>query len=494
MFRDSPGGEPSFPNPPIQQGLPQSPSQALRWIEVAPRGPYFVTDEGEPWAPVGQNDAISWTELNGLFRRRDLPAVEAHLADLKEHGVTCLRLMLEYAQVRHRYIERPVGSYVPSMVQLWDDLFALCERVGLRILLTPFDTFWTWLHWKHHPYNRRNGGPLGHPSRLLLCPDTRKAIKDRLTFAVERWGGSGALFAWDLWNEIHPAQAEESADCFGEFIHDLSHHVRTLEQRLYGRSHPQTVSLFGPELTLRPHLPMREPIFRHRDLNFASLHIYGKGTIDHPKNTVNAAISMGRVVQEAIAEIHDGRPFLDSEHGPIHTFKDRKITLPEPFDDEYFRHMQWAHLASGGAGGGMRWPNRTPHTLTRGMRRAQRALAGFLPLIDWPRFRRACLNSTIEVSRRRVACFGCGDDAQAVIWLLRRDSVGENGMLRADAEPISPEIRVPGLGPGRYRVTAWNTLEGRACGEFAVEKRDQPLLRLQTLPFTADVALAIQRA
>jgi hypothetical protein len=111
--------------------------------------------------------------------------------------------------------------------------------------------------------------------------------------------------------------------------------VRTLELRLYGRSHPQTVSLFGPELTLRPHLSMREPIFRHPDLNFASLHIYEDGTIDDPQNTVDAAISMGRVVQDALSEIRDGRPFLDSEHGPIHTFKDHKTTLPEPFDDEY---------------------------------------------------------------------------------------------------------------------------------------------------------------
>ncbi len=493
MFRDSLGGEPFFPNPFIQHGLLEGPSQALRWIEVSPNGPYFVTDEGDPWTPVGQNDAITWTELNSLFRRRDLPAVEAHLTYLKQHGVTCLRLMLEYAQVRHRYIERPVGTFVPGMVQLWDDLFALCERIGLRILLTPFDTFWTWLHWKHHPYNQRNGGPLGHPSRLLLCSETRKAIKARLTFAVERWGGSGALFAWDLWNEIHPAQAEESADCFGEFIHDLSHHVRTLEQRLYGRSHPQTVSLFGPELSLRPHLPMREPIFRHPDLDFASLHIYETGTIDHPKNTIDAAISMGRVVQEAIAEIHDGRPFLDSEHGPIHTFKDHKITLPEPFDNEYFRHMQWAHLASGGAGGGMRWPNRTPHTLTRGMRRAQQALMGFLPLIDWPRFRRTCLNSTIEVSHRPLACFGCGDDAQAVIWLLRKDTIGQNGTLRTDAEPVDLTVRVPRLSSGRYCVTGWNTLEGRTCATLKAKKGPEPFLQLRVPPFAADLALAIRK-
>ncbi|TIL77742.1 MAG: hypothetical protein E5Y81_12695, partial [Mesorhizobium sp.] len=43
-------------------------------------------------------------------------------------------------------------------------------------------------------------------------------------------------------------------------------------------------------------------------------------------------------------------------------------TSPE-LPTEYFRHLQWAHLAAGGAGGGMRWPNRSPHVLTPGMRR-----------------------------------------------------------------------------------------------------------------------------
>jgi mannan endo-1,4-beta-mannosidase len=493
MFRNSLDVECPFSSPTVERVAPEKLSQSLPWIQVASGSPYFITETGEPWTPIGQNDAISWVELKGLFRRRDLPAVEAHLRYLKQHGVTCLRLMMEYAQVRHRYIERPVGTFVPSMVQLWDDLFELCERIGLRILLTPFDTFWTWLHWKRHPYNSRNGGPLGHPSRLLLCPDTRQAIKSRLTFAVERWGGSGALFAWDLWNEIHPAQGEESADCFGEFIHDLSHHVRLLEQRLYGRSHPQTVSLFGPELSLCPHLPMKEPIFRHPDLDFASLHIYETGSIDSPQNTVDAAISMGRIVQDALAEIEDGRPFLDTEHGPIHSFKDRNRTLPESFDDEYFRHMQWAHLASGGAGGGMRWPNRSPHTLTRGMRKAQQAMAGFLPLVDWPAFQRRSLNSQIETTSGGVACFGCGDDAQAVIWLLRKDTINRKGTLCTDAEPVDLTVRVPRLSSGRYCVTGWNTLEGRTCATFEAAKGPEPFLQLRVPPFGADVALAITR-
>jgi len=482
-----------IPAPAIDQ-WEQHKSAPLSWIQVAEPGiPYFVTEAGAPWTPVGQNDAISWDELAGLFRRRDLAAVETHLRYLVEHGVTCLRLMLEYAQVRHRYIERPVGRFVPAMVRLWDDLFALCEKVGLRILLTPFDTFWMWLHWRHHPYNQCNGGPLAHPSRFLLDKAVRTAIKDRLTFAVERWGGSGALFAWDLWNEIHPAHGEEHADGFAPFIADLSQHVRALEVKLYGRSHPQTVSLFGPELLWRPHLPMAEPIFRHPELDFASIHIYASGTIDDPRNTVAPALAMGRIVRESLAQIHDGRPFLDTEHGPIHSFKDRHITLPEAFDDEYFRHLQWAHLASGGAGGGMRWPNRHPHCLTLGMRVAQRSLAGFLPLIDWARFRRRNLNEEVGTSAPGVAVFACGNESQAVIWCLRTKTLASDGRVRRDAPPLALRLSLPGLQAGRFSVSAWDTEAGLLRNQRSVNADASSLTDIVVPPFVTDVALAIQR-
>ena len=473
---------------PAPQATQSAPT--LPWISVAPHAPYFVDESGAPWTPIGQNDAISWVELAGLFRRRDLPGVERHLQHLVDHGVTCLRLMVEYAQVRHRYLERPAGIFVPAMVQLWDDLFAICGRVGLRILLTPIDTFWMWLHWKHHPWSGAQGGPLDHPSRMLLCGETRQAIKARLSFMVRRWGGSGALFAWDLWNEIHPAQAEDSADCFNDFIADLSGHVRTLEQELYGRTHPQTVSLFGPELWLRPELELKEPIFRHRSLDFATIHIYREGSIDAPRNTVAPALAMGCVVQGCLAEITDSRPFLDTEHGPIHSFKDKKRTLPAPFDDEMFRHMAWAHLASGGVGGGMRWPNRKPHVLTIGMRQAQRAMSRFLPFIDWPNFARKNISEGLRVTHFHA--LGCASDDQAVLWLVRRRALGPDGRIRADIEPSAPRIGIPGLTDGRYRVIGWNTVEGCVTDTQDVQASDGTV-SFTPFPVTGDRAFAVQR-
>lgn len=463
----------------------------MPWIEVTPGAPYFVTDRGDDWTPIGQNDAITWPELKGLFRRKDIATADAYLEMLAKHGVTCLRLMLEYCQGENRYFEKPAGHFQPNMVRLWDDLFFLCEKHGLRVLLTPYDTFWMWLRWSHHPYNKKTGGPCDKRHQWLLCRDTREAIKQRLLFASERWGGSGALFAWDIWNEIHPAHAGDSVAVFSEFVEEISSFLRVAEQRLHGRAHPQTVSVFGP--VLQKHPAAAECIFRHPALDFASVHFYETGTIDHPKNTVDAAISTGRLTREALSHTNAARPFFDSEHGPIHTFKDKRKSLAEPFDDEYFRHMQWAHFASGGAGGGMRWPNRNPHSLTPGMRKAQQALASFLPLINWKQFHRKNLNSEILVSHKSFAVFGCGSNEQAIIWLLRKDSILKKGVLNPNADALYAFASVPGLKPGQYQLTVWNTVLGRAVQKLETNHIDEKYLSLPELLITTDIAFALRR-
>ena len=112
------------------------------------------------------------------------------------------------------------------------------------------------------------------------------------------------------------------------------------------------------------------------------------GTIDDPRDTVAAA------PRRRAADARGGRGG-ERPAGPCSTPSTARSTASRTrsgpcrtFDDEYFRHMQWAHLASGGAGGGMRWPNRHPHVLTRGMRAAQRALARFPRPDRLDRFRR----------------------------------------------------------------------------------------------------------
>jgi mannan endo-1,4-beta-mannosidase len=127
------------------------------------------------------------------------------------------------------------------------------------------------------------------------------------------------------------------------------------------------------------------------------------------------------------------------------------------------------------------------------MREAQAALSAFLPLIDWASFRRTCLNSRIRSSAAEVACFGCGDEVQAVLWLLRKDRVGQDGMLQRGADLVSLTVEIPGLAPGRYRVTQWDTVEGCCRGEYEVEVRSEPAHCMPVPPFASDLALAVAR-
>jgi hypothetical protein len=378
------------------------------------------------------------------------------------------------------------------MVQLWDDLFALCEKHGLRILLTPYDTFWMWIRWKHHPYNKAQGGPCSHRSKWLLCPDTLHTIKSRLTFAAERWGGSGALFAWDIWNEIHPSHGGNSIEPFDRFVSEISSHLREVEIKRYGRAHIQTVSLFGP--VLNDHPAVADVIFRHPQLDFASTHFYDAKTINHPKNTVAPAICTGALVREALEHLPPTRPFFDSEHGPIHAFKDLKRTLPEPFDDEYFRHIQWAHVASGGAGGGMRWPNRHPHVLTPGMRQAQQSLASFMKYINWSGFRRKNLNQEIKVSDTAFIGFACGDAQQAVVWLLRQNNLNKSGLLDRTVITQQLAVKVPGLSSGNYKIYFWDTVKGEEIGRQEAEIKDSGILEVLVPAIGTDIALAIVKS
>src|SRR6478752_7483274 len=69
---------------------------SLPWVRRAPGGRYFETEDGEPFLIIGQNDALTWPELEGLLGRKDVGSVDRHLAWLKAHGVTTLRVMLEY--------------------------------------------------------------------------------------------------------------------------------------------------------------------------------------------------------------------------------------------------------------------------------------------------------------------------------------------------------------------------------------------------------------
>jgi mannan endo-1,4-beta-mannosidase len=224
---------------------------------------------------------------------------------------------------------------------------------------------------------------------------------------------------------VGPVQRNSSAlrrhsEATGAVIARISEAVRDAELRMWGYTRPQTVSIFGPE----PEGDYEELIFRHPCLDFASTHIYHRSGIDRPRDTVVAARTMAQWVRYGLERTPRERPFTDSEHGPIDLFNNSKKMMPEEFDDEYERHMMWAHLASGGAGCGMRWPARHPHVLTTGTRRSIGAMAAFVKQLEWRCFAPRDAVADVEIGTPGFEVFACRDDQQAIVWLLRQAPAG----------------------------------------------------------------------
>ena len=113
----------------------------------------LVDEAGQGFLVIGQNDGTPWPGLVTLLNGASPDATEAYIKDLRAHGITVSRIMIEYAQEPYTYLEDPVGTFNPSVVEFWDQFIALAEKHGLYLLLTPYDTFWQAKNWNRYPYN-----------------------------------------------------------------------------------------------------------------------------------------------------------------------------------------------------------------------------------------------------------------------------------------------------------------------------------------------------
>ncbi|HUS14849.1 MAG TPA: hypothetical protein VM536_07495, partial [Chloroflexia bacterium] len=148
------------------------------------------------------------------------------------------------------------------------------------------------------------------------------------------------------------------------------------------------------------------------------------------------------------------------------------------FDDEYYHNMTWAHLASGGAGTGLRWPCRNPHHLTPGMHATQRGMARFCSHIDWAHFPAQPLDHALRVVTEPVGyeyqggiprltvlpllparAYGMSDGQTGFLWVVR------DSRAIGPAEPLdAPMVIGTGWDHGWYDVEFYHPASGERTG------------------------------
>lgn len=461
------------------------------WISVAPSGRYFQDETGRGFLAIGQNDAITWPGLVELLEGGDPTVAEAYIRDLRANGITISRVMMEYAQFDEGLLENPVGTFVPNVVSFWDTFIALCEKHGLYLILTPFDTFWQVCNWDRHPYNAANGGPCVTMHDWLTAPAVLAAHQARWQFVIERWGRSPAIMAWDVMNEID-LYWNATPDEIAAYVSTMAGFIKQEELKHFGRTHLISVSSAAPT----PDLRLGEVIYNHPLIDFANTHLYVGPGISTPVDAIEAAEEMADGVRLSLQSLRQTRPYFDSESGPIYEW----ITDPL-LDKEYHHNMSWAHLCAGGAGSGLRWPYTRPHQLLPEMRLTLRGLARFASTIDWTTFASRNMTAAIRVSQPGVIKTGCADYAEmALVWLAVDTRLSRPASLGGMQVTLS---RV--LPAGEYTVEVWQTYTGQIVDVFNVDlakqDSDAPTATPKVMTFTLpdvcaelrDVALVIKQ-
>ena len=183
----------------------QSPRSA---IQRDPRHPASLVDaQGVLFVPVGAN--LAWAPANTLdFYLHAIPAF-AH-ADLNWMRVWMAHwgwLNLDWLPPNGGPSPAP-GTLDLRVAATWDRLLDTAEEQGvyLQIVLQHHGQYATGSNpnWAENPWNAAHpGGFLRTPAEFFTSPEARRLTALKYRYIVARWGWSPAVFAWELFNEVH---------------------------------------------------------------------------------------------------------------------------------------------------------------------------------------------------------------------------------------------------------------------------------------------------
>ncbi|HET6452923.1 MAG TPA: hypothetical protein VFI02_00840, partial [Armatimonadota bacterium] len=385
------------------------------YIRVAPGGRYFVHANGPATAgsrdafftPIGYNHNPDWTGFSECAVGK--PGYDPVFADrffkkLHGSGVNLVRMMVE-TPGGGNVIEKPLGTFLPEQVAWIDSIVKLARKYDIRLMVTPWDTFWMSNHWDSNPYNIKNGGPVEKKVDFITKREAIEAEKKRLKFLIERWGNTGTIFAWELLNESD-YWWEASPEQVTAWAKEMSDFVRDYEKEKWGRNHLVCISTGRPV----PDGGWGDLVYRMPGMDLATTHLY-LDAANAPNEPIGPALAIRRGVNYALSQIKDNRPYIDGEDGPINRWiADQKL------DDEVFHNMVWAHMASGGAGSGLRWPYRNPHILSDGMYHELSLMSKFTKDVPWEKLTGDQSDLKVSAPEGWVAC-STGTKEGALIWV-----------------------------------------------------------------------------
>ncbi|MBX3737555.1 MAG: DUF5060 domain-containing protein [Candidatus Didemnitutus sp.] len=236
-------------------------------VGVDPRSPGgFARADGHAFMPFGAN--VAWAPEPDVlaFYRATLDAFAAnHLNWMRVWMVHWGGTNLDWPRPEDG-VPIPPGGIDATVAARWDSLLAAAEERGvyLQIVLQHHGQYSTAVNpsWIDNPWNAAHpGGFLKTPAEFFTDPRARLLTALKYRYIVARWGWSPAVFAWELFNEVHWVDAlklDRDETAVAQWHADMVRLIRSVD--VY--AHPITTSTED----------LRSPIYAAMD--FLQPHLY----------------------------------------------------------------------------------------------------------------------------------------------------------------------------------------------------------------------------
>ncbi len=426
---------------------------------------YLQTASGEGVFLIGQN--VAWSTdtapLDDLLRYvREMAASGQNVLRLW-HCTWCLGF--EHAET---------GRYDLERAWKLDRLLDECERRGVTVILCLENAHD--VKEKKSPY-WRGTGRIAKPTEFFTSEAARRAFRNRIRYAVARWGCSPAIGAWELCNEIEYAvlgplelNAAVRDRTFRPWLDEMAAHLRKWD----AHGHLVTASLAVDRLW--------EGLNESPWLDLVQHHCY-----------LNAWDTDGAAkVLRNLAYIRDaGKPCLLGEFGGAEAgVYGAKENVVHKADERgvHLHNAIWASAMSGACGTPLHWWWDT-YIRPRKLYGHYAALAAFLRGTPW----RDPKLEPLDLSTTHARILALRGDGWALAWAQNPQFTWHNAKALDNAEP-TPRLpmALAKMKPGVYRIEWWDTHRGVVTR--AEERACAGDMSLAIPPIATDVAVKILHA
>ncbi|PTX91393.1 DUF5060 domain-containing protein [Opitutus sp. ER46] len=240
-------------------------------VGVSTRHPdRFARADGRAFIPFGANLAWTHGEVVPWYREAFRAFAAANLNWARVWMVHWGGTNLDWPREGAGPAPAP-GGIDPTVAARWDELLAAAEEQGvyLQVVFQHHGQYSSAVNpsWAENPWNAANpGGFLKSPSDFFTDPNARLFTALKYRYIVARWGWSPAVFAWELFNEVHWVDAlriDHNEAAVARWHDDMATLVRSID----AYAHPITTSTED----------LRSPIYAKMD--FLQPHLYAADLI-----------------------------------------------------------------------------------------------------------------------------------------------------------------------------------------------------------------------